>query len=200
VSLAARYGRDRASLPGFGGQGVLRPELARRLFDAIRDTSFAIFDLLGPRLGLGSDIVFFAACCSSLVSPEVWRRWERPALEEIARRYGARIAIHSCGRSTHVMPEALSMPGLVELHPGGETDLALARRMAPELPILAIPDSVAWSRASPAEAADDARRIMEAGTPGPLGINFAIEGVIRTDTIAAVREEVAAFNTRRGSR
>ena len=221
--LSALHGRDRVSLPGFGSAAMFtpslqglsmhsplttayrlrglelfvdmseRPAMARRIFDVIRETSYRLFDLMIARLGLRTDLMFFAACCSSLVSERIWREWELPAMKEIAGHYGAKVAIHSCGRSTHILEPAAEIEGLVELHPGGETDLRLARKHLPGVGLVVIPDSVRLSRASPEEAVAVIRGILVAGTPGTLGIQFAMEAGIRPETIVAVREAVASW-------
>jgi hypothetical protein len=222
--LAAIHGRDRVSLPVFSSQSLFtpslhglsmhsplttayrlrgdqlfidmveRPALARRIFDAVRDTAFALFDLMVPLLGLQTDLVFYAACCSGFVSGAMWRDWELPAMIEIARRYGASIAIHSCGRSTQVLPAVAAVPALIEVHLGDQTDLGLVRRLLPGKGLLVIPDSVSMARGTPGDAAELVRGIMDRAGPGPLAVNMAVEAGIDPGVITAVRDTVRLFN------
>jgi hypothetical protein len=227
-ALAARYGRERVTIPGFGGQGVLfpqfsglgmhsplttayklrgmqlfadvyeRPALARRIFDAVRDTYYRIFDVLIPLLGLKTDGIFFGACCSSLVSERVWREWELPAIREICEHFGARAIVHSCGRSTHVLPAICELPSLLELHLGDVTDLALARRLAPEAGIYVVPDSVAWARNPPEQTVASLEAMMAAASSGPLAFQFVMEAGLTPAVIHAAVNAVKDFNRRHG--
>ena len=224
TALAARYGRECVSLPGFASGGVLfpqyqglgmhsplttayklrggqlfldmeeRPELARRLLAVVRDTYYQIFDLLIDLLGLRTEVIFFGACSSSWISERVWRQWELPAIREIADRYGSRIIVHSCGRSTHLLKPLTELPRLLELHLGDQTDLALARRLAPEVGLYIVPDSVGWARNPPEVTRRAVWSMMEAAASGPLAFQFVMEAGLKPEVIEAVLAAVREFN------
>jgi hypothetical protein len=222
--MAARHGRERVSFVGFGSaavhwpqlQGIAmhsplttayklrgtqlfldmeeRPELAQRLFDVIRDTYYQICDRLIEEADHKSDVIFFGACFSSLVSERVWRAWEMPAITEIAERYGARILLHSCGRSTHVLKPISELPGLLEAHLGDETDLAEARRLMPDVGFYVVPDSVAWAVDPPEATRRSVHAMMDAAASGPLAFQFVMEQGISPDVISEVVSEVRDYN------
>jgi hypothetical protein len=222
--LTAKHGSERVSLVGFGSaavhwphlQGLAmhsplttayklrgtqlfldmeeRPELAQRIFDVVRDTYYQICDRLIEDANHGTDVIFFGACFSSLVSERVWRRWEMPMITEIARRYGAQILLHSCGRSTHVLKPISELPGLLEAHLGDETDLALARRLMPEAGFYIVPDSVAWAVDAPDVTRRSLEAMMAAASSGPLAFQFVMEQGLSPDVIAVVVETVRAYN------
>lgn len=222
--LVRKHGKGQVSLPGFAGGGVLfpeysglsmhsplttayklrgaqlfldmveRPDLAHRLFEVVRDTYCRIFDLLIPLLGLKTDVIFFGACSSSWISERIWRRWEMPFIMEIAARYGARPIVHSCGRSTHILQPLSELPRLLELHLGDETDLALARRLAPEVGIYVVPDSVGWARNPPEQTRAAVWAMMEAAASGPLAFQFVMEARLSPATIRAVLDAVSEYN------
>ena len=224
ATLVAKYGRERVSLPGFSSRGVIftqyegltmhspltqayklrggqmfidmveQPDLARRLFAAVRDTYYQVFDLLIDLLGLKTEIIFFAACCSSLVSERVWRQWEMPVIAEIVEHYGARSVVHSCGRSTHVLKPLSELPRLMELHLGDETDLALARALTPEVGFYIVPDSVAWARNPPEQTRRAIWEMMEAAASGPLAFQFVMEAGLKPEVIEAVVGAVRDYN------
>jgi hypothetical protein len=224
AALVGKYGKERVTLPGFAGAGVIytqytglsmhsplttayklrglqlfadlyeRPELAAKLFAVVRDTYYRIFDLLIPLLGMKTDAIFFGACCSSLVSERIWREWEYPAIREICDRYASRPVIHSCGRSTHVVKPISELPRLLEMHLGDQTDLALARRLAPEAGIYVVPDSVAWARDPAEQTCRSVVVMMEAAASGPLAFQFVMEAGLKPETVAAVVGTVREYN------
>jgi hypothetical protein len=229
ADLVAKCGHERVSLPGFASQGVLfpqykglgmhsplttayklrglqlfadmveRPELAQRLFTVVRDTYYRICDLLIELLGLHTDMIFFGACSSSWVSEAVWRQWEKPAIAEIAARYGARPVVHSCGRSTHLLQALTELPGLLELHLGDQTDMALARRLAPKAGIYVVPDSVGWARDPVDQTCRSIQAIREAASAGPLAFQFVMEAGLTPETIRAVLDTVNRYNASHSS-
>ena len=224
AALTAKYGRDRVSPIGFGGGGVLfplqglgihsplttayklrgqqlfldiadRPELARRLFSVVRDTYYRLCDLMIDIAGLKTDVIFFSACFSSMVSERIWREWEMPAIAEIAAHYNAKILLHSCGRSTHLLKAMSELPGLLEAHLGDETDLAEARRLMPDVGFYIVPDSVTWARNSPEQTRRAVEAMMAAAASGPLAFQFVMERGLSPEVISAVLGAVRDYNT-----
>lgn len=215
-ALAAKHGRERVVLPGFEFQGTLdprsrgllmhsplttayklrgsqlfvdmkeRPDVARRVFSAVRETYYRTCDLLIGRLGMKTDVIFFGACASSWVSPELWREWELPAISEIVTRYGARTILHSCGKSTHLLEAFAGLPRLQELHLGEGTDLAAARRIHPSTGFFIVPDSVAWARNPAAQTVRAIHAMTEAAGSGPLAFQFVLEAGIPNATVEAI--------------
>jgi hypothetical protein len=177
---------------------VEQPELAQKLFAVVLDTYRRVFDLLIDLLPSRTDIIFFASCCSSWVSERVWREWEMPAITEMAEHYGARSMVHSCGRSTHVLGPLSELPRLVELHLGDETDLRLARELAPEVGIYVVPDSVAWARNSPEHTSRSVWDMMEAAGSGPMAFQFVMEAGLKPEVIYAVLSAVREYNAIHG--
>ena len=226
--LVAQHGRERVSLPGFSSRGVIftqyeglsmhspltqayklrgkqlfidmveQPELARKLFAVVRDTYYRLFDLLIDLLPSRTDIIFFGSCCSSWVSERVWREWEMPAIAEIVEHYGARSLVHSCGRSTHVLRPLTELPRLTEMHLGDETDLGLARELAPEVGIYVVPDSVAWARNAPEDTRRAVWGMMEAAGSGPMAFQFVMEAGLKPDVVEAVVGAVRDYNVAQG--
>jgi hypothetical protein len=226
--LVAKYGRDRVTLGGFESQAVhsphlrgltmhsplttaykLRgeqlfldmkdqPELARRLFAVIRDTYYQICDLLIATAGHRSDAIFFGACFSSLVSVPIWRAWEMPAVQEIADRYHAKILLHSCGRSTHILQPLSELANLQEVHLGDATDLAEARRLLPAVGFYIVPDSVAWARNPAEQTCRSVEAMIAAAASGPLAFQFVMEGGLPPETLRAVVDTVRRYNAGRG--
>jgi hypothetical protein len=172
-----------------------QPELAQRTFDVVRDTYYQICDRLVEEANHKTDVIFFGACFSSLVSERVWRKWEMPVISEIARRYDAQILLHSCGRSTHVLKPISELPGLLEAHLGDETDLALARQLMPETGFYIVPDSVSWAVNPPDATRRSLQAMMEAASSGPLAIQFVMEQGLSPEVIATVVRTVREFNT-----
>jgi hypothetical protein len=224
ADLVAKYGRDRVTFLGFEAQAIFttalrglgmhsplttayklrgeqlfldmvdRPELTQRLFAVIRDTYCQICDLLIEIAGHKHDVIFFGACFSSLVSEPVWRAWEMPAIVEIAERYNARILLHSCGRSTHILKPLSELPYLLELHLGDVTDLAEARRLMPEIGFYIVPDSVGWARNPVEQTCRSVEAMMTAAASGPLAFQFVMEKGLSPQTIQAVVETVQNYN------
>jgi hypothetical protein len=222
--LVAKYGRERVSLAGFESAAVHwpqlrgltmhsplttayklrgeqlfldmvdRPELAQRLFTVIRDTYYQIFDRLIETAGHQHDVIFFGSCFSSLVSESTWRQWEMPAIVEIVEHYNAKILLHSCGRSTHILKPLSEMPHLLEVHLGDATDLAKARRLMPELGFFIVPDSVAWARNPAEQTCRSVEAMMVAAASGPLTFQFVMERGLPPETVRAVVETVRRFN------
>ena len=218
--LAARYGKEKVTLPGFEFGSVMdpslhglvmhsplttayklrgsqlfidmaeRPDIARRLFDAVRDAYYRVCDLMIELLGLRTDVIFFGACASSWVSPELWKAWELPAISEIANRYRAGIVLHSCGRSTHVLEAFAGLPRLIELHLGDRTDLAAARRLFPRQGFYIVPDSVAWARDPPEKTIGSLRAMTAAASSGPLAFQFVLEAGIPDPAVEAIVRSV----------
>jgi hypothetical protein len=228
AGLVAKYGLNRVSIPGFDSQAVhsprlrgltmhsplttaykLRgdrlfldmvdqPQLVQRLFAVIRDTYCQICDLLIETAGHKTDVIFFGACFSSLVSEPVWRQWEMPAIIEIAARYNARILLHSCGRSTHILKPLSELPYLLEAHLGDVTDLAEARRLMPDIGFYIVPDSVGWARNPPEETCKSVKAMMAAAASGSLAFQFVMEGGLPSETVRAVVETVRNYNASNG--
>ncbi len=117
-----------------------------------------------------------------------------PAVVEIAERYRAKILLHSCGRSTHILKPLSELPYLLELHLGDVTDLALARRLMPEIGFFIVPDSVAWARNPPEQTCRSVEAMMAAAGSGPLAIQFVMERGLLPETVRAVVETVRIYN------
>ena len=224
TGLVEKYGRERVSFTGFESRAihfphlqgltmhsplttayklrgsqlfidmVEQPELAQRLFSVIRDAYYQICDLLIEIAGYKSDVIFFGACFSSLVSERVWREWEMPAIVEIASHYGALILLHSCGRSTHILKAMSELPLLLEAHLGDETDLAEARRLLPDVGFYIVPDSVAWARNPPEETRRSVEEMMVAAASGPLAFQFVMESGLSSKVIRTVVDAVRDYN------
>ncbi len=224
AELVAKYGPQRVSLAGFESQAihsphlrgltmhsplttayklrgeqlfldmVERPQLAQRLFAVVRDTYCQICDRLIEIAGHKSDVIFFGACFSSLVSESVWRKWEMPAIIEIAERYNARILLHSCGRSTHILKPLSEISCLQEVHLGDATNLAEARRLMPNTGFYIVPDSVNWARNPAEQTRRSVEAMMAAAASGPLAFQFVMEKGLSPETIRTVVETVRSYN------
>jgi hypothetical protein len=218
--LVSRYGKEQVTLPGFeygsamepsrrglimhsplttayklrGSQlfvdMVERPDIAHRLFVAVRDTYYRVCDLMIDLLGLKTDHIFFGACASSWVSPGLWREWELPAITEIVNRYGAATVLHSCGNSTHVLPAFAGLPRLRELHLGDKTDLAVARSTFPDVGFFIVPDSVAWARDPAEKTIRSIQAMSAAASSGPLAFQFVLEAGIPDASVEAIVKSV----------
>ncbi len=169
---------------------VERPDEARQLLRAVRDTYYQVCDILIDLQGLRTQSIFFGACTSAWVSPAMWEQWELPAVSEIADRYGARVVLHSCGASTHLLDSFAKLPRLEELHLGDRTGLAAARRRFPATKLFIVPDSVAWARDPAARTIDSLRAMTAAAGCGPLTFQFVLEAGVPDATVEAVVAEV----------
>jgi hypothetical protein len=228
AGLVKKHGRDRVSIPGFESQAIHRPalrgltmhsplttayklrgdrlfldmvdqpQLVQRLLAVIRDTYCQICDLLIESAGHKTDVIFFGACFSSLVSERVWRQWEMPAILEIAKRYKSKILLHSCGRSTHILKSLSELPFLLEAHLGDVTDLAEARRLMPKIGFFIVPDSVSWARNPPEQTCRSVEAMMAAAASGPLAFQFVMEAGLQPETVRAVVETVHNYNVSHG--
>jgi hypothetical protein len=79
-------------------------------------------------------------------------------------------------------------------HLGDETDLAVARRLAPEVGIYVVPDSVGWARNPPEQTRASVWSMMEAAASGPLAFQFVMEAGLPPATIDAVLGAVREYN------
>lgn len=121
-----------------------------------------------------------------------------PAIIEIAERYHARILLHSCGRSTHILKPLSELPYLLEVHLGDVTDLAEARHLMPDIGFYIVPDSVGWARNPPEQTCHSVRAMMVAAASGPLAFQFVMEGGLQPEIVRAVVETVRNYNASKG--
>jgi uroporphyrinogen-III decarboxylase len=110
------------------------PAGARHLIDIAAETTCRLIDLFaaaGERQVTG---IHLGDCAASLVSAAHYRQFAVPALERMTARYGPG-RLHSCGRSTHLLPAIQGIRGIQEYHLGWSTDLGAARKALGDLPI-----------------------------------------------------------------
>jgi hypothetical protein len=104
-----------------------------RYLDHVRRLTRAVF------AETQAEAVFIGCCwsCLSLLSPEIWRRWDKPVIEAVAREAhaaGGLLHVHLHGRCTDILPD-LAECGAdcvcpFERPPGGDvTDLARVREV-----------------------------------------------------------------------
>jgi uroporphyrinogen-III decarboxylase len=110
------------------------PAGARHLIDIAAETTSRLIDLFAAAGGRQITGIHLGDCAASLVSAAHYRQFAVPALECMTGRYGPG-RVHSCGRSTHLLPALQGIRGIQEYHLGWSTDLGAARRALGDVPI-----------------------------------------------------------------
>jgi hypothetical protein len=110
------------------------PEGARHLIDVAAQTTSLLIDLFAA-VGQGQVTgIHLGDCAASLVSSRQYREFAMPALERMTSRYGPG-RLHSCGRSTHLLPALARIAGIEEYHLGWDTDLEATRSHLGDVPV-----------------------------------------------------------------
>ncbi len=145
---------------------VIDPDGARHLIDVAAETTSRLIDLFAEAAGRTVTGIHLGDCAASLVSARHYRSFAVPALEKMTARHGPG-RLHSCGRSTHLLPVLAEIRGIDEFHLGWNTDLAEARRLLGNRPIayLAPPQFLLQE---PPAIEEQMRAALSANGSGPL--------------------------------
>lgn len=113
------------------------PETAEMLFDYIYRQYRRSFERAAVLFDCRLDYIHFGDCAATMLSPELFARYNLKFMQRCAAADRVAIHWHSCGPSTHLLPLAAEIPNLRRAELGAHTDLKLARRFLPQAEILA---------------------------------------------------------------
>ena len=208
--LVSRYGKDKVDLSFLylhspltiayrlrGEQLFLDmvddPELATAILEAAHTTSLGVYEMYERIGGRPERVLPIATCIASLISPDVYRKWEIPWLRRQIERHPQAL-IHSCGPSSHVLDAAGRAPGH-RLHGGGRGN---RHRPHPG----ALPgghhqlrvDTPKFRNHTPAQVDAEIREVIRDNDGGPLTIIWPGETGTPIETIEAIYAAVSDYN------
>lgn len=208
--LASRFGRDRVDLSFLylhspltiayrlrGEQLFLDmvddPGLATAILEAAHLTSLGVYEMYEEISGRPDRVLPVATCIASLISPEVYRRWEIPWLRRQVERH-PQVLIHSCGPSTHVLEPLAELPGIAFMEVGAGTDIGRTRALFPAATINYVIDTPKFRNHTAAQVDAEVRGVIRDNQGGPLTVVWPAETGTPLETIEAIYAAVSDYN------
>jgi uroporphyrinogen-III decarboxylase len=106
------------------------PAAAQAIFAKVWEIYQAIFARITAVTGARFNRIHLGDCSASLLSAETYREVVLPVNRQLARQF-AHASYHSCGRSSHLLVDFATLPGLDAIQLGPGTDLAASARLMP---------------------------------------------------------------------
>ncbi|HEY3378736.1 MAG TPA: uroporphyrinogen decarboxylase family protein [Armatimonadota bacterium] len=143
------------------------PEAAQRLFGKIWEIYRAIFARLTAELGVPAPTrLQLGDCSASLLSPATYRTVVLPTNQTLAAGF-ATAGYHSCGASTHLLPEFAKIAHVVAIELGPGTDLAAAVAQLPRVAMRPLIDPLVMRDGAPEQVETLIRDTLHATAPAP---------------------------------
>jgi hypothetical protein len=173
---------------------LLEPERARLIFAKVWAIYAAIYARITAATGARLGRVQLGDCSAALLSAETYRSVVMPANQEVAARF-AQAGYHSCGRSTHLLPEFRALPGLDSIQLGPGTDLAASARLLPGIHLQPLIDPVLMRQGTPETVAQALTRILHdtAGAPAVTLCAWSFDRDTPIDNVAAMYATVRSL-------
>lgn len=172
---------------------VEQPALANRILDVALDIGLRLFEIYEEKLRTKILVPPIASCIATLISPRVYEQFEIPRLRKLIDRFG-KAKIHSCGPSSHVLHLLGRLPNLVEVELGARTDMALARKLWPEVNLVYLLDTPKFVHQTSDEVRLEVSTVIHEASGGPLVIEWPAETGTPLDTVGAIYETVSEYN------
>ena len=169
------------------------PELATAVLEAAHTTSLGVYEMYERIGGHPERVLPIATCIASLISPDVYRKWEIPWLRRQIERHPQAL-IHSCGRSSHVLDALAELPGIAFMEVGAGTDIARTRALFPEATINYVVDTPKFRNHTPAQVDGEIRQVIRENDGGPLTVIWPAETGTPIETIEAIYAAVSDYN------
>ena len=169
------------------------PELATAVLEAAHTTSLGVYEMYERIGGQPERVLPIATCIASLISPDVYRKWEIPWLRRQIERHPQAL-IHSCGRSSHVLDALAELPGIAFMEVGAGTDIARTRALFPEATINYVIDTPKFRNHTPAQVDGEIRQVIRENDGGPLTVIWPAETGTPIETIEAIYAAVSDYN------
>ena len=174
---------------------MLEPELAEAVFEYIGRQYRTMFEAACARFGWRPDGAHFGDCAATMLSPDLFERFNLPRYRRAAAEMG-RIRLHSCGPSAHLIDLFARIPRIDGLQIGMGSDFPRLRRLFPETPVLAFLDPALIRNGRPDEVAGALLGIAEElGARCEIHLS-SVDPDTRPDTLEAMLETAARLNRR----
>lgn len=178
------------------GQGLFvemlaDPAGARVIFDKVWDIYRAVFGRLAEVVGTEISSIHLGDCSASLLSPGVYREVVLPVNQRLAAQFAV-AGYHSCGPSSHLLPDFAMLPHVTSIQLGPGTDLAAAARLMPGLHLMPLVDPLPLRDADPAQVRSLINGIMAdtATAPQTTLCVWSLDRDTPVSNVAAVYEAV----------
>jgi hypothetical protein len=145
---------------------LTEPQTACAVFAKVWDIYRAVFARITGATGARLTRVHMGDCSAALLSAETYRRVVLPTNQAIARQFeGA--GYHSCGRSSHLLADFSTVPGLDAIQLGPGTDLAEGARRLPGIHLQPLIDPLLMRDGTPDTVAASVRGILRDAARAP---------------------------------
>jgi hypothetical protein len=169
------------------------PELASAILEAAHATSLGVYEMYEHIGDRPERLLPIATCIASLISPDVYRKWEIPWLRRQVERH-PKALIHSCGRSSHVLDLLAELPGIAFMEVGAGTDIARTRALFREATINYVVDTPKFRNHTPEQVDAEIRGVIRDNEGGPLTIIWPAETGTPIETIEAIYATISDYN------
>jgi hypothetical protein len=125
---------------------IQKPDLVHRFLCKVTELNILLIEFWSRLRNVEIKDLFIGDCSASLLSPRLYHEFSLPYNAQVVKRYHATYGVHSCGPSTHVVKDLVSIPGASWCEVGfytasGHTNLAKARQIlleadCPEIRVL----------------------------------------------------------------
>ena len=169
------------------------PELATAILEVAHATSLGVYEMY-ERIGDRPErLLPIATCIASLISPDVYRKWEIPWLRRQIERH-PKALVHSCGPSSHILDLLAELPGIDFMEVGAGTDIARTRVLFPKATINYVVDTPKFRNHTPVQVDAEICQVIRDNEGGPLTIIWPAETGTPIETIEAIYAAVSDYN------
>lgn len=169
------------------------PGLATAILEAAHATSLGVYEMYERISGRPERILPIATCIASLISPNVYGKWEIPWLQRQIERHPHAL-VHSCGPSSHVLDLLAELPGIDFMEVGAGTDIARTRALFPASTINYVVDTPKFRNHTPVQVDAEIRDVIRVNEGGPLTIIWPAETGTPIETIEAIYAAISDYN------
>lgn len=163
------------------------------IFDKVWAIVQAVFGRFADLVGADINSIHLGDCSASLLSAQTYRDVVLPVNQRLAAQYPS-AGYHSCGSSTHLLPEFATLPHLASIQLGPGTDLAQAAHLLPGLHLMPLLDPVRFREDEPEGVRNLIADTLAATAPAPAVTlcAWSLDRDTPVDNVAALYAAVQA--------